>query len=111
MEDVLRLRIAPVQDQTLRPSRGDPGAALCDVARRADRGQIDADVGGRVIKQRIAHPGQGTSGGFRAIVLFSRGERSFFVYGFAKSGTDSLQQDELKAFRLLGGRDARNGRS
>ena len=80
---------------------GIPDAALCDAARRAGRGQIDADLGGGVIKQRIARRGQGRSGGFRAIVLFRRGERMFFVYGFAKSGRDSLGRDELKAFRLL----------
>ena len=65
------------------------------------RGQVDADFGGGVIKQRIARRGQGRSGGFRAIVLFRRGERSFFVYGFAKSGRDNLRQDEFTAFRLL----------
>ena len=43
----------------------------------------------------------GRSGGFRTIVLFRRGERSFFVYGFAKSGRANLRRDELKAFRLL----------
>ena len=34
-------------------------------------------------------------------MLFRRGERSFFVYGFAKSGRDNLRQDEFTAFRLL----------
>ena len=53
-------------------------------------------VGG-VIKQRIARTGQGKSGGFRAIVLFRSQEWSFFVHGFAKSDTDNLRQDELKA--------------
>ena len=76
-------------------------AALCDAVRRAGRGQVDADLGGGVVKQRIARPGQGRSGGFRAIVLFRRGERSFFVYGFTKSGRDNLRLDELKAFRVL----------
>ncbi len=76
-------------------------AALCDAARRAGRGQVDSDLGGGVIKQRIARQGQGRSGGFRAIVLFRRDERLFFVYGFAKSGRDNLRRDELKAFRLL----------
>ena len=80
---------------------GIPDAALCDAIRRAGRGQVDADFGGGVIKQRIARRGQGRSGGFRAIVLFRRGERSFFVYGFAKSGRDNLRQDEFTAFRLL----------
>ena len=76
-------------------------AALCIAARRAGRGHIDSDLGGGVIKQRIARPGQGRSGGFRTIVLFRYGERLFFVYGFAKSGRDNLRRDELKAFRLL----------
>lgn len=80
---------------------GIPDAALCDAARRAGGGQIDADLGGGVIKQRIARKGKGRSGGFRVIVLFRRGYRSFFVYGFAKSGRENLRRDELKAFRLL----------
>ena len=76
-------------------------AALCEAVGRAGRGQIDADLGGGVIKRRIARMGRGRSGGFRTIVLFRRGERSFFVYGFAKSGRANLRRDELKAFRLL----------
>ena len=75
--------------------------ALCDAVRRAGQGLIDADLGGGVIKQRIGRQGQGRSRGYRAIVLFRRGERCFFVYGFAKSGRDNLRRDELKAFRLL----------
>ena len=63
--------------------------------------EVDSDLGEGVVKQRIARPGQGRSGGFRAIVLFRRGERSFFVYGFTKSGRDNLRLDELKAFRVL----------
>ena len=78
-------------------------AALCDAVERARRGLVDADLGGGVIKQRIARQGQGKSGGFRAIVLFRRGALCFFVYGFAKSGRDNLRRDELRAFRLLAG--------
>lgn len=54
-----------------------------------------------MIKQRLAREGQGKSGGFRSIVLFRRGERAFFVYGFAKSDRDNIRRDELKAFRNL----------
>lgn len=74
---------------------------LCDAIRRAGAGLIDADLGGGVIKQRIARKGQGRSGGFRSIVLFRRGDRAFFVYGFAKSGRDNIRKDELRAFRRL----------
>ena len=75
--------------------------ALCDAVARAARGLVDADLGGGVIKQRIARRGQGRSGGFRTILVFRRGCRAFFVYGFAKSARANLRRDELEAFRLL----------
>ena len=74
---------------------------LCEAVRRAEDGLIDADLGGGVIKQRLAREGQGKSGGFRSIILFRRGLRAFFVYGFAKNVQDNIKQDELKAFRKL----------
>ena len=76
-------------------------AALCDAVRRAEQGVVDADLGGGVIKQRIARPGQGRARGLRSIVLFRRGERAFFVHGFAKSRRANLRPDELKAFQAL----------
>jgi hypothetical protein len=47
-------------------------AALREAAARAEKSQIDADLGGGVIKQRIARPGQGRSKGYRAIIFFRR---------------------------------------
>ncbi len=34
-------------------------------------------------------------------MLFRRGERAFFVYGFAKSSRENLRRDELQTFRWL----------
>ncbi len=82
-------------------SGGMPDEALCDAVLRAGRGQVDADLGGGVIKQRIARQGEGRSGGFRAIVLFRRDERAFFVHGFAKNDRENLRRDELRALREL----------
>jgi hypothetical protein len=48
---------------------------LREAVARAEKGQIDADLGGEVIKQRIARPGQGRSRGYRTIILFRRGCR------------------------------------
>jgi hypothetical protein len=76
-------------------------AALREAVGRAGRGLIDADLGGGVIKQRIAREGAGKSGGFRTIILFRVGERSFFVHGFAKNEQDNIRDDELAAFKLL----------
>ncbi len=72
-------------------------AALLEA--RAEKGQVGANLGGGVIQQRIARPGQGKSGGYRAILLFRRGERAVFVYGFAKSERASIGGDEEKQFR------------
>ncbi len=54
-----------------------------------------------MVKQRIARPGGGKSGGFRTIILFQTGARAFFVYGFAKNEQDNIRDDELAAFRML----------
>ncbi len=74
---------------------------LCSILRQAKAGLIDADLGGGVIKLRLAREGQGKSGGFRIIVLFRRESRAIFVHGFAKSDRDNIERDELKAFRRL----------
>jgi hypothetical protein len=75
--------------------------SLLEAVERADKGVIDADLGGGVIKQRIARPGQGKSGGFRSIVLFRAGDKAFFVYGFAKNERETTS-------RLGNGKPLRN---
>jgi hypothetical protein len=75
--------------------------ALCEAIPRAERGLIDADLGGGVIKQRVPRPGQGRSGGFRTIVLYRMKARAVFVDGFAKSSQDNIDDDDLERFRKL----------
>ncbi len=72
---------------------------LHEAVARAEKGQRDADLGGEVIKQRIARPGQGRAKGYRTIILFRRGERAFFVYGFSKSLRANIDADEEKQFK------------
>jgi len=76
-------------------------SALCAAIADVSRGLVDADLGGGVVKQRIARQGGGKSGGFRTIILFRIGERAFFVHGFAKNEQDDIRDDELAAFKLL----------
>jgi hypothetical protein len=76
-------------------------SVLKDAVARAKRGIIDAELGGGVIKQRLARPGQGKSGGYRSIVIFQKGERAFFVYGFAKSDRENIDPYELADFKKL----------
>lgn len=79
--------------------QGISDAALREAVQRAERGLIDADLGGGVIKQRIARPNEGRSGGFRSIVLFRAGERANFIFGFAKNTQDNIGAEDLKRFR------------
>jgi hypothetical protein len=74
-------------------------AALCEAIVRAENGQFDAELGGEVIKQRIARPGQGKSKGYRTIIFFRRGARAFFVFGFAKSRRANIDDDEVQQFK------------
>lgn len=76
-------------------------AALCQAIENAEKGMSDADLGGGVIKQRIARPHAGKSGGFRTIILFRSGDKAFFVYGFLKSKLDNIRNNELKGFKEL----------
>ena len=64
-----------------------------------ETGQADADLGGGVYKVRIARPGEGKAGGYRVIVFFKSGERTFFRYGFAKSTLDNISKKELKVMK------------
>jgi hypothetical protein len=76
-------------------------ADLCEAVASAEKGLIDADFGGGVIKQRIAREGEGKSGGFRTIILLKSGERAVFVEAFAKNERGNITKTELKAFKQL----------
>ena len=85
--------------QRFAPKEGIADAVLLEAVARAESGQIDADLGGGVIKQRISRPGQGRSKGYRTIILFRRGDNAFFVYGFAKSHRANIDEDEKEQFK------------
>jgi hypothetical protein len=68
---------------------------LREAIERAERGLVDADLGGHVIKQRVARSGQGRSGGYRMLIAHRRGDRAVFLYGFAKNERANVARDEL----------------
>lgn len=73
--------------------------ALLEAIKRAEKGQIDADLGGGVIKQRVPRKGQGKSSGYRTIILYRSAERAFFIYGFSKSDRDNIDDSEETQFK------------
>jgi hypothetical protein len=74
---------------------------LWDTAQDVNQGRIDADLGGGVVKQRIARAGQGKSGGSRTIILLRRGHRAVFVFGFEKKDQANIAPQDLTLFQEL----------
>mgnify|MGYP003384872244 FL=1 len=74
--------------------------ALLEAVGEMERGLIDADLGGHVVKKRVALAGRGKSGGARTLLAYKVGNKAFFVYGFAKNARASIKDDELKALKL-----------
>ena len=100
MPDPLRMMVLKSKAFTRFAKRcGISDSDLMEAVSRAEAGLIDANLGGNVIKQRIAREGSGKSGGFRTIVLFRSGERAVFVHGFEKSAQANIDAKELKAFK------------
>ncbi|WP_129779985.1 type II toxin-antitoxin system RelE/ParE family toxin [Peristeroidobacter soli] len=76
-------------------------AALCEAVKEMGKGSYEADLGGNLLKKRIARPGQGKRGGFRTIVATNCAGRWFFVYGFAKNERSNIDCEEEAALKRL----------
>ncbi len=73
--------------------------ALGRTVEEIERGLIDADLGGGVLKKRIARDGGGKSGGFRTLLAFRSGDRTVFIFGFAKSDRDNISSSQLSSLK------------
>ena len=75
--------------------------ALVAAVVEMNQGLVDAYLGGKVVKKRMALPGRGKRGGARTLVAFRQGDSAFFIYGFAKNERANISDRELKALKLL----------
>jgi hypothetical protein len=75
----------------------DPALAIAVAEMRA--GLVDADLGGGLVKKRMAVPGSGKRGGARVLVATHRGDRWFFLFGFLKNQKSNLDANELAALK------------
>ena len=66
-----------------------------------ESGNVDANLGANLYKQRIALQGQGKSGGHRVILALKIHDKAFFLYGFSKNAQENLTTKELKAYKLI----------
>lgn len=74
-----------------------PDSALVMAVAEMRAGLVDADLGGSVMKKRIAIPGSGKRGGARALVATHAGGRWFFLFGFLKNEQANISPTELVA--------------
>ena len=74
--------------------------SLVEAVERAVQGLVDADLGGRIIKQRVARPGQGRRGGFRMLIGI-RADRAIFLFAFAKNERENIDKAELMTLREI----------
>lgn len=69
-------------------------ATLVQAAEEISQGLVDGNLGGNLVKKRIARKGQGKSAGYRTIVAFQKGRRIIFIYAFPKNQRDNITEKE-----------------
>ena len=69
-----------------------------EAIRKAERGLVDARLGGGLIKQRIATGNRGAAKGSRAVVFYRRGEVAVFLHIFAKNRRANLTKSEMTEY-------------
>ena len=75
--------------------------ALCAAVSEMSQGLIDAELGGGVLKKRIALPGRGKSGSVRTLLATNKGSLWFFVFGFEKNERANISVKELEALQTM----------
>ena len=74
---------------------------LALAAQEISENLFDANLGGCVIKKRIATKGRGKRKSIRTIIAFKKSKHCFFMYGFEKSEQSNITVDEEKSFKLV----------
>ena len=75
--------------------------ALCLAISEMEKGLIDAELGGGVVKKRVPLPGRGKSSGTRTLLATNKGSLWFFVFGFEKSQRANVSLRELEALKAI----------
>jgi hypothetical protein len=75
--------------------------SLCAAVDEMTAGLYEADLGGGLLKKRIARAGQGKRGGFRTLIVTNHNDRWIFVFGFPKNQRSNIDQNEEEALKKL----------
>ena len=81
-------------------------STLMKIALDVMSGVYEANLGGGVIKKRLALPGRGKRSGARTIIFFKAGQNLFFSFfwtkaGLCAKGTSEIRDDELESYKDL----------
>ena len=74
---------------------------LSEAVREIESGLHDGDLGGYLIKKRMARAGEGKRGGYRTLSAYQQGQRAVFLYGFAKNEMANIGPVELQEYQKL----------
>ena len=64
-------------------------------------GLLEADLGGGIVKKRIALPGRGKRGSTRTLLATNLNDRWFFIFGFEKNERENISENELTTLKKL----------
>ena len=64
-------------------------------------GLLDANLGGGIVKKRIALPGRGKRSSTRTLLATNFRSLWFFVFGFEKNEVENVSEKELAALKML----------
>ncbi|MFV1983592.1 MAG: type II toxin-antitoxin system RelE/ParE family toxin [Thiohalomonadales bacterium] len=74
---------------------------LFDSALEVADKNVEASLGKKVFKKRIAIEGEGKRGGARTIVAFQEGNNLIYMYGFRKNKSANIKPKLLKELQMV----------
>ena len=66
-----------------------------------EQGLVDANLGGGIMKKRVALRGRGKRGSARTLVATNNLNQLFFLFGFEKNERDNISPKELAALKAV----------
>lgn len=87
-------------------ARWDRKEGLKDAVLRAavdemQAGFVDTNLGGGLLKKRMARAGSGKSGGHRTLLATNLRDRWIFLYGFSKNERDNVDDVDLRDLKRI----------
>lgn len=76
-------------------------ASLAAAVLEIQRGLLEADLGGGIVKKRIALPGKGKRGSTRTLLATNREDLWIFIFGFEKNERENMTESEMETLKKL----------